>query len=403
MKGLRAITAGDYEQAIAIFKAAAQGGQEKDRFINFYFLGNALYQNKQVPEAIAAFEESLKHRGKASGYDILFLPTCFGSLGQAYLENKKYQEAAASFLNAATAFSLMTSTEDPAMYKRSAGSNYGLMGNAHLLNKSYQEAVSAYEKAMELDPMNGLHYSGLALVHVELKQYDDALAAAKRGVELAANSQASYANLGDVHAARKEYDQAIDAYRKAVEVAPLQLADYKTKYGKYLPQRALDLALEETNIASAGFYVKSSRMSVAKGDYASAVEAIDKAAALAPNNSGIYSYQLGTIHAQTGKFDEAIASLDKAIGLVAPVRIGAYIVIEKDQPILREPIEGPAKEAGLKAGDRLIMIGGQSTKGWDINKTSQNLRGEENTQVVLKIQRQGEAKPFERTITRKLI
>ena len=49
------------------------------------------------------------------------------------------------------------------------------------------------------------------------------------------------------------------------------------------------------------------------------------------------------------------------------------------------------------------MIDGQSTKGWDINKTSQSLRGDENTLVVLKIQRQGEAKPFEKAITRKLI
>ncbi|MBE0711393.1 MAG: tetratricopeptide repeat protein, partial [Candidatus Aminicenantes bacterium] len=283
---------------------------------------------------------------------------------------------------------------------------YGLLGRAHLLNKSYQEAVSAYKKAMELDPMNGLHYSSLALVYVDLQQYDDALAAARRGVELAANSQASYAYLGDVHAARKEYDQAIDAYRKAVEVAPRQLeADQENQEkvtGKSLSQKVYDQMREALIMASAGFYVKSSQMSIAKGDYDGAVEAINKAAELTLDNPDIY-YRLGTIHARAGKFDEAIASLDKAIGLAAPVRIGVEIGIENGQPVLQRLIEGPAQEAGLKAGDKLIMIDGQSTKGWDINKTSQSLRGEENTQVVLKIQRQGEAKPFERTITRKLI
>jgi tetratricopeptide (TPR) repeat protein len=274
------------------------------------------------------------------------------------------------------------------------------------LDTTYQEAVTAYKRAMELDPMNGLHYSGLALAYVGLKQYDDALAAARRGVEFAANSQASYANLGDVHAARKEYDQAIDAYRKAVEVAPRQLeadqANQEKATGKPLSQKVYDQMREALIMASAGFYVKSSQMSVAKGDYDGAVEAINKAAELTLDNPDLY-YRLGTIHARAGKFDEAIASLDKAIGLVTPVRIGVYIVMEKDQPVLREPIEGPAQEAGLKAGDKLIMIDGQSTKGWDINKTSQSLRGEENTQVVLKIQRQGEAKPFEKAITRKSI
>jgi tetratricopeptide (TPR) repeat protein len=412
-KGLDALTAGEYEQAVAIFKAAAQGGSEKDRLANYYFLGTAYYQNRQLPEAIAAFEESLKHRDNAREL-IAFVYTggCYGELGQAYLDNRQYQQAGSNFLSAASVFlntSRMKSNfwnPDPAVWERKAGYYYGLLGRAHVLDTSYQEAVNAYIKAMELDPMTGLHYSGLALAYVGLKQYDDALAAARRGVELAPNSQTSYANLGDVHAVRKEYAQAIDAYRKAVEVAPLQLTsdqENREKWaGRSLSQKIYDQLREAVNTASAGFCVKSGQMSVAIGDYAGAVEAINKAAELTPGDPDLY-YRLGTIQARSGKLDEAIASLDKAIGLVAPVRIGAYMVIEKDQPVLREPIEGPAKEAGLKAGDKLIMIDGQSTKGWDINKTSQSLRGEENTQVVLKIQRQGEARPFERAITRKLI
>ena len=410
-KGLDALAAGDYEQAIAIFKAAAQGGSVKDRLANYFYLGITYYQNKQSPEAIAALEESLKHVEDAGNIRAnVYTNLCYGQLGQAYLDNRQYQQAGSNFLIAAKIclnFSRLKSiwNPDPAVWERSAGNYYGLLGRAHVLDTTYQEAVTAYKRAMELDPMNGLHYAGLALAYVGLKQYDDALAAARRCVELAANSQASYANLGDVHAARKEYDQAIDAYRKAVEVAPRQLEADQVNQEKTtgpLSQKVYDQLREDLNMASAGFYVKSSQMSVAKGDYDGAVEAINKAAELTPNDPDIY-YRLGTIHARAGKFDEAIASLDKAIGLVTPVRIGVYIVIEKDQPVLREPIEGPAKEAGLKAGDRLIMIDGQSTKGWDIKKTSQSLRGEENTQVVLKIQRQGEAKPFEKAITRRSI
>ena len=84
-KGLDALVAGDYEQAIAVFKVAAQGGQEKDRFINFFYLGTAYQLNRQIPEAIAAFEESLKHRDAARGLTEL-AGLFYGNLGQAYLD-----------------------------------------------------------------------------------------------------------------------------------------------------------------------------------------------------------------------------------------------------------------------------------------------------------------------------
>jgi tetratricopeptide (TPR) repeat protein len=416
MKGVNAIAAGEYEQAIAIFKAAAQGGSEKDRFINNYFLGSAYQQNKQLPEAIAAFEEALKYKDRAAR-DVMvsgFLYACYGSLGQAYLDNKQYEQAGSNFFNAATICLNMSRSDPPnsARWERNAGNYYGLLGRAHILDTTYQEAVTAYTKARDIDPMNGLHYSGIALAYVGLKQYDDALVAAKRGVELAGNSQSSHANLGDVYAARKEYDQAIDAYRKAVEVAPLQLSDQVNEWktaGTTPSQKVYDQMREAVNTASAGFYLKSSEISVAKRDYIRAAEAIAKAIELTPKDPNLY-YQLGMIHARAGKFDEAVASLDKAIGMSTFVGIGIQTRIEDGQPVLQRVIdgdpglmEGPAKEAGLKAGDKLIKINSQATKGWDANKVSQSLRGDENTQVILLVQRQGESKQFEKTITRKLI
>jgi tetratricopeptide (TPR) repeat protein len=84
--------------------------------------------------------------------------------------------------------------------------------------------------------------------------------------------------------------------------------------------------------------------------------------------------------------------------------------MENGQPVVQRQVEGdpglidgPAKEAGLKAGDKLIMIGAQPTKGWDAGKVVQVLRGQEHSQVVVSIERQGEAKPFEKAIIRRVI
>jgi len=360
MKGINALTAGEYEQAISILKAAAQGGSEKDRLGNYYFLGMTYYRNKQSLEAIAAYEEALKHTAKANELTVsVYTIGCYGELGQAYLDHRQYQQAGSNFLNAANGclnWSRLKSglwNPDPAVWERKAGLYYGLLGRAHVLDTTYQEAVNAYKKAMELDPVNGLHFSGLALAYVGLKQYDDALAAAKRGVELAPNSQASYGTLGDVYAVRKEYDQAIVAYRKAVEVAPMQLAadqEYEEKYtGKSLSQKVYDQLREAVKTASAGFCVKSGQMSDAIGDYAGAVEAINNAAELTPNDPDLY-YRLGMIQARSGKFDEAIASLDKAIGLrklITPKDAAPYYGSRSLCAREKGDREGAVKDAGL--------------------------------------------------------
>ena len=90
-KGLDALAAGDYEQAITIFKAAAQGGSKKDRLANYYFLGMAYYQIKQLPEAIAALEESLKHVGDADKLTAnAWTIGCYGQLGQADLDKERH-------------------------------------------------------------------------------------------------------------------------------------------------------------------------------------------------------------------------------------------------------------------------------------------------------------------------
>ena len=247
------------------------------------------------------------------------------------LDNGQYRQAGSNFSSAASVFLDLSRNKssplnrDPASTERTAGRYYGLLGRAHVMNTSYQDAVSAYKKAMDLDPANGQHYSGLALAYVGLKQYDDALAAAKRGVELAANSQTSYASLGDVHAARKEYDQAIDAYHQAVAVGPQQLAaeqeNLKSAMGRALPQKIDRQMRESVNVASSDVYLKSSQMSVAQRDYAGAVDAVNKAAALTPNNPEVYS-RLGALKAREGRFDDAIASLGKAIDMATSVGIG---------------------------------------------------------------------------------
>lgn len=69
-----------------------------------------------------------------------------------------------------------------------------------------------------------------------------------------------------------------------------------------------------------------------------------------------------------------------------------------------EPIEGtPAYKAGLKPGDIITAINGESTKGQDIDLSVAKIRGPAGTVVKLTIKRKGEPEPFVVPIKRAFI
>lgn len=63
----------------------------------------------------------------------------------------------------------------------------------------------------------------------------------------------------------------------------------------------------------------------------------------------------------------------------------------------------PASKAGLKPGDKIIKINGESTEGMSLDEAASKLRGEVGTQVTITIKREGVEEPLEYTLTRALI
>ncbi|HEX6070238.1 MAG TPA: S41 family peptidase [Longimicrobiaceae bacterium] len=65
------------------------------------------------------------------------------------------------------------------------------------------------------------------------------------------------------------------------------------------------------------------------------------------------------------------------------------------------PLPGtPAERAGLKAGDRIVEVEGESTEGWSDEDAVQALRGRTGTPVTIKIGRPGVDEPIPFTIVR---
>jgi len=83
--------------------------------------------------------------------------------------------------------------------------------------------------------------------------------------------------------------------------------------------------------------------------------------------------------------------------------IGAEVGVRHDVVTIIAPLEGmPAQKAGLRAGDKVYAVDGESTIGLTLDEVVKKIRGPKGTKVTLTIIR-GQEKPQDIAITRAII
>jgi len=84
--------------------------------------------------------------------------------------------------------------------------------------------------------------------------------------------------------------------------------------------------------------------------------------------------------------------------------IGAEVGMRNDIITIIAPLSGmPAEKAGLRAGDRVYAIDGESTLGLSVDAAVKKIRGPKDSKVTLTIIRDDENKPLDISITRGVI
>ena len=86
--------------------------------------------------------------------------------------------------------------------------------------------------------------------------------------------------------------------------------------------------------------------------------------------------------------------------------IGAYVSLDQSgmYPMITAPIEGsPAEEAGLRPGDLVYEIDGESTYGKSLDASVAMIRGEEGTEVNITVVRSTESEYIHLTLTRRMV
>src|SRR6201989_2427594 len=85
---------------------------------------------------------------------------------------------------------------------------------------------------------------------------------------------------------------------------------------------------------------------------------------------------------------------------------GVGIEVTQEDGLIKviSPIDGtPASRAGIKTGDRIAGIDGNSIAGLQLNEAIDKMRGAAGSKITLTILREGEKKPFDVTLVRAIV
>ncbi len=155
--------------------------------------------------------------------------------------------------------------------------------------------ISDCNKAIELNPRDAELYFSRGRAHCGLDQYDKAIADLTKAIELNPKLWGAYLLRGFVYHGQSQYDKAISDFTKAIEIDPELHFAYN--YKALLLATCLDASYR---------------------DGSKAVELAKKAVELSPQPWNLAT--LAAAYAEVGKFEDAIATQEKAIDLVEKER-----------------------------------------------------------------------------------
>jgi len=186
---------------------------ESDRL---FLKGNKLFQDKNYPEAAAAYEEAIAKSGIQWGYYL--------NLGLAYKKLDQKDKAKAAFAKAAEL------NPDSYSANKEYGENWAKDGN-------YEEAKKYYQKAAELSPSDPDAQYNLGAVLANQGDSEGALAAYLKCIALKADYAEAYYQVGTIYIGQNKKTEAISNLEKFLELAPnhekaplaKQLLDYLKK------------------------------------------------------------------------------------------------------------------------------------------------------------------------------
>jgi len=202
--------------------------------------------------------------------------------------------------------------------------NLNSLAGAYLNTGDYEKAMKYYQQVTQVEPQNQIGFANLGSVYISMGRYEDSIAPLETAMRLDPQPVV-ISNLGTSYFYLHRYADAVKQFEKAVQLNPGDetmmgnLADgYRaagqTEQAKATYDRAIALAFKALNVnprsattmgSLALYYAK-------KGDMGQATAWIQRARGLDPSSVELIQTS-AEVHALSGKPEEAIADLKKAL------------------------------------------------------------------------------------------
>ncbi|MBM3243024.1 tetratricopeptide repeat protein [Candidatus Poribacteria bacterium] len=257
------------KQMVELEKQLLSSLKENPRSADIHRNLGIIYQSQErIDEAIDAFKKSLMYNPRQ--------PEIYLALGALYETKGLIDESI-------NAYKKITELEP----KFAAA--YGSLSALYERQGKLDEAIEANLKVIELEPNLWLAHSNIGSLYLSKGEYEKAIKSFTRAIELQSDSPAPYNNLGIAYTQQKKYDEATNAFKQAIKVAPDFDASYLNLAKLYVERNiqldeAIQLARQAATLnQSAEAYDVLASAYVQKGMYKEALEEIDKAINLAPD------------------------------------------------------------------------------------------------------------------------
>ncbi len=245
------------------------------------------------------------------------------------------------------------------------------LGYSYCKDAQYNLGINLFNKLINnVNPNNYNYFNALAYCYNGNEQYEDAITASKRAIELNQNDMNAYFNMGSSYEKKYEYSTAIDMYQKAISIKP---------------------SFTNASLSLAELYLKIENVD-------EAIHILQRANKIDSKNTKVLE-ALSRIYYGISNFDEAQSAISKAIDLETHIGAGlTYELIDSKFYIINLTPNAPAIEAGLKMGDEILEIDGQSVNGFKLQDVANKILGKKGTSVTILVKRQEEE--IEKKVTR---
>lgn len=257
--------------------------------------------------------------------------------------------------------------ETPTAARRPSAEEFISLGGSKANKQDYRGAIANYNQALQINPNNPDAYFQRGVAHYQLGNKQATIKDFNQVLRLTPKNPLAYLIRGSVRGELKDYQGAIKDLNQGISLNPNNHFIYYSR----------------------GFVRNS------MGDTKGAIADYDQVIRLKPDYADAYK-ERGNVRYNLKDYQGAVADYNQALSYLEFSGIGAQIGSNEQNKglIITGIVENsPASKGGVKAGDQILAIDGEST----LNKSEEELnllinnriRGKAGTQVTLRIRREG--------------